>query len=284
MAIPHIMPLGFIHRRTEAGAIIMLADPEGSRNLKTETPITLWEYSPGRLAAAKVRGTVSRVEYVTATFEIMESRTYPRWPGRRTAGIILLLQSGGGPDEELAEQTEQLHAVDGGRNSSFSSHRHGRSSNTDRRLHRGLCSRPTDDPRDRLSLGAGQDRQSGPVWHGIVHCGLSHLRSRSHNQHVRGNQDRTRIGARLTTQRPPPGSRPAGAGRAMHSHYEQPPPAPVGGTARTKPKATPARNVALWFTDGGRTCRGDGRRHSGSGQQPSRRRRAPSMPRRVACE
>ena len=133
MAIPHIMPLGFIHRRTEAGAIIMLADPEGSRNLKTETPITLWEYSPGRLAAAKVRGTVSRVEYVTATFEIMESRTYPRWPGRRTAGIILLLQSGGGPDEELAEQTEQLHAVDGGRNSSFSSHRHGRPSNTDHR-------------------------------------------------------------------------------------------------------------------------------------------------------
>ena len=28
MATPHIMPLGFIHRRTEAGAIIMLNNPE----------------------------------------------------------------------------------------------------------------------------------------------------------------------------------------------------------------------------------------------------------------
>lgn len=80
MAIPHIMPLGFIHRRTEAGAIIMLADPLDSRDLKLETPVTLWRYSPGRLAAAKVRGTVSRVGYVTATFEIVESRIDPRWP------------------------------------------------------------------------------------------------------------------------------------------------------------------------------------------------------------
>ena len=80
MAIPHIMPLGFIHRRTEAGAIIMLADPLDSRDLRLETPVTLWRYSPGRLAAAKVRGTVSRVGYVTATFEIVESWIDPRWP------------------------------------------------------------------------------------------------------------------------------------------------------------------------------------------------------------
>ena len=78
MAIPHIMPLGFIHRRTEAGAIIMLADPLDSRDLRLETPVTLWRYSPGRLAAAKVRGTVSRVGYVTATFEIVESWIDPR--------------------------------------------------------------------------------------------------------------------------------------------------------------------------------------------------------------
>ena len=42
MAIPHIMPLGFIHRQTEAGAIIMLADPLDSRDLRLETPVTLW--------------------------------------------------------------------------------------------------------------------------------------------------------------------------------------------------------------------------------------------------
>ncbi len=47
MAIPHIMPLGFIHRRTEAGAIIMLNNPQESQTLKLGTPITLWWYSPG---------------------------------------------------------------------------------------------------------------------------------------------------------------------------------------------------------------------------------------------
>ena len=79
-AIPHLMPLGFIHRRTEAGAVIMLTNPEDSRTLRLGTPVTLWRYSPGRLAFAKVRGRVTRVGYVTATFETVESRIDPRWP------------------------------------------------------------------------------------------------------------------------------------------------------------------------------------------------------------
>ena len=80
MAIPHIMPLGFIHRRTEAGAIIMLNNPQESQTLKLGTPITLWRYSPGRLAVAKVRGTVSAVGYVTATFTTADAQIDPRWP------------------------------------------------------------------------------------------------------------------------------------------------------------------------------------------------------------
>ena len=80
MAIPHIMPLGFIHRRTEAGAIIMLNNPQESQTLKLGTPITLWRYSPGRLAIAKVRGTVSAVGYVTATFTTADAQIDPRWP------------------------------------------------------------------------------------------------------------------------------------------------------------------------------------------------------------
>ena len=80
MAICNLMPIGFIHRRTEAGAIIMLNNPEDSRTLKLETPVTLWRYSPGRLAAAKVRGRITAVGYVTATFETVESRIDPRWP------------------------------------------------------------------------------------------------------------------------------------------------------------------------------------------------------------
>ena len=80
MAIPHLMPLGFIHRRTEAGAVIMLTNPEDSRTLQLETPVTLWRFSPGRLAAAKVRGRIIAVGYVTASFETVESRIDPRWP------------------------------------------------------------------------------------------------------------------------------------------------------------------------------------------------------------
>ena len=80
MATPHIIPLGFIHRRTEAGAIIMLTNAEDSRTLKLETPVTLWRYSPGWLAVAKVRGKISAVGYVTATFEIVESQIDPKWP------------------------------------------------------------------------------------------------------------------------------------------------------------------------------------------------------------
>ena len=83
MAIPHIMPLGFIHRRTDDGAIIMLNNPRESQTLKLGTPVTLWRYSPGRLAVAKVRGAVSAVGYVTATFEIVESQIDPRWPANQ---------------------------------------------------------------------------------------------------------------------------------------------------------------------------------------------------------
>ena len=119
MAIPHIMPLGFIHRRTESGGIIMLADPEDSRNIKMETPITLWQYSPGRLAAAKVRGTVSRVGYVTATFKIVESRIDPRWPVDQEIirpGVPVYLAQPGSFEPDLSrmttpEQAEELQRL-----------------------------------------------------------------------------------------------------------------------------------------------------------------------------
>ena len=79
MATRNLMPIGFIHRRTDAGAIIMLNSPEESRTLELGTPVTLWRYSRGRLAAAKVRGAVTAVGYVTATFEIEETQIDSRW-------------------------------------------------------------------------------------------------------------------------------------------------------------------------------------------------------------
>ena len=80
MATPYIMPLGFIHRPTEDGTTIMLTNPEDSLNLELGTPVTVWRYSQGRLAIARVRGRISAVGYVTATFITVESQTDPRWP------------------------------------------------------------------------------------------------------------------------------------------------------------------------------------------------------------
>ena len=83
MATPHILPLGFIYRTTPDGAVIMLTSPQDSLTLRTGAPVTLWQYSRGLLAAAKVRGQISAVGYATASFTTIETRTDPRWPEGR---------------------------------------------------------------------------------------------------------------------------------------------------------------------------------------------------------
>lgn len=76
-----ILPLGFIDRPTDGGAIIMLTKPSDSHRLKPETPVTLMTRSTGeRAASARVRGLITAVGYVTATFRISETRTHGNWP------------------------------------------------------------------------------------------------------------------------------------------------------------------------------------------------------------
>ena len=41
MPEPRLLPLGFIDRTTDDGAIIMLTNPSESRNILPETPVTL---------------------------------------------------------------------------------------------------------------------------------------------------------------------------------------------------------------------------------------------------
>ncbi len=77
MATPYIMPLGFVHRRTEDGATIILTNPEESRSLERGTPVTLWCYSQGRGAIAKAYGGITAVGYVTATFRTAEIQADP---------------------------------------------------------------------------------------------------------------------------------------------------------------------------------------------------------------
>ena len=80
MAKRYIAPLGFIRQTTNDGAIFTLSEARDSENLRNNTSVTVWRYSPEQLALAKIRGLITAVGYVTATFRTVESTTDPRWP------------------------------------------------------------------------------------------------------------------------------------------------------------------------------------------------------------
>ena len=116
MATPCIMPLGFIDRPTEDGAIIMLTNPKESTSLKLATPVTLWRYNPGRLAVAKIRGEISDVGYVTATFITVEVQVDTRWPAnqklmRPATPVYQALPGSFEPDTSRTLNQEQAEAL-----------------------------------------------------------------------------------------------------------------------------------------------------------------------------
>ena len=116
MATPYIMPLGFIDRPTEDGAIIMLTNPEESIILKLATPVTLWRYNQAQLAVAKVRGEISDVGYVTATFITVEARIDIRWPAhqelmRPATPVYLALPGSFEPDGSRTLTQEQAETL-----------------------------------------------------------------------------------------------------------------------------------------------------------------------------
>ena len=80
MARPYVVPIGYIERPTGEGATFILNNAEDSKSLRINTPVTVWSYSPEQLALAKVRGLISAVGYVTATFSTVEYRMDTRWP------------------------------------------------------------------------------------------------------------------------------------------------------------------------------------------------------------
>ena len=114
MVQPYIMPLGFIDRTTEDGAIIMLTNPQDS--LRTDTPVTVWRYSPEQLALAKMRGLISTVGYVTATFRTVELQVDPRWPEdeeilRERTPVYLALKATFEPDPGRMLTREQVETM-----------------------------------------------------------------------------------------------------------------------------------------------------------------------------
>ena len=81
MPEPRLLPLGFIDRTTDDGAIIMLTNPSESHNILPETPVTVRGRNTGTTrATARVRGAITSVGYVTATFKAVEASRTPDWP------------------------------------------------------------------------------------------------------------------------------------------------------------------------------------------------------------
>ncbi len=81
MAENRILPLGFIDRLTEDGAVMWLTTPSESINLRLDTAVTLTSRSARQPdAIATARGTITAVGYVTATFKTVETQRATIWP------------------------------------------------------------------------------------------------------------------------------------------------------------------------------------------------------------
>ena len=85
MAENRILPLGFIDRTTEDGAVIMLTRPSDSDTLKPETPLALRSRSRGEpTTTARVRGLITAVGYAPPPSEWWKpARTPSGWRASR---------------------------------------------------------------------------------------------------------------------------------------------------------------------------------------------------------
>ena len=116
MAVPYILPLGFIERPTGTGATFILTNPEDSLGLRLGTPVAVWRYSPEHLALGKLRGLITEVGYTTATFVTVETRNDSRWAEdlpiiRPAAPVFLALGDSFEPDPDRKLTQEQAEAM-----------------------------------------------------------------------------------------------------------------------------------------------------------------------------
>ena len=59
MAIPHIMPIGFVDGAGRDGVVILLTNPDDPGNIGEGTPVTIWKYNPGTLSTGGIRGEIN---------------------------------------------------------------------------------------------------------------------------------------------------------------------------------------------------------------------------------
>ena len=118
MARAYVVPIGYIERQTGEGATFILNNAEDSKSLRTNSPATVWRYSPEHLALAKIRGLISAVGYVTATFRTVESVIDARWPEeeeilRERTPVYLALEDSFEPDPGRMMTQEQADTMQG---------------------------------------------------------------------------------------------------------------------------------------------------------------------------
>ena len=116
MVRPYINPLGFIDRITEDGATFTLTKPGDYGNVRPQTPVTVWRYSPEHLAIAKVRGHVTAVGYSAARFTVSETQADPRWPEgvnplRTKAPVYLAMPESFEPDPSRMLSREEVDSL-----------------------------------------------------------------------------------------------------------------------------------------------------------------------------
>ena len=81
MAIPHIMPLGFVDGTSRDGVVILLTNPQESKDIREGTPVTIWKYNPGTLSTGRIRGEINAVGYVSAIITMTDQGTAFWWIG-----------------------------------------------------------------------------------------------------------------------------------------------------------------------------------------------------------
>ena len=116
MAIPYIMPIGFVDGITKDGVVILLTNPEESATIEEGTPVPIWTYNPGTLSSGRIRGEINAVGYVSATITIMETQLGPRWPKgqdilKRGAPVYLAQPGTFEPDESRMLTPEQADGM-----------------------------------------------------------------------------------------------------------------------------------------------------------------------------
>ena len=116
MAIPHIMPLGFVDGTSRDGVVILLTNPDDPGNIGEGTPVTIWKYNPGTLSTGRIRGEINAVGYVSAIITITETELGPRWPQgqdilKRGTPVYLAQPGTFEPDESRMLTQEQANEM-----------------------------------------------------------------------------------------------------------------------------------------------------------------------------